>query len=329
MFIMGWVQKSKLQGQVDGEIFDVVICHKLDSRKKLVRALTALSGPDSERRLRPLLDAILASALRRRTSGPLVCLSWAMRQVESKAVLGDVGKVAQAAQSERLSLFVLTTAEFCEFEVCFDNWIVPPDRIYSTSDDEEGQLSGSDTEAAAPPPERLAVRRELADAELPEEQRRGGPLHAWLGRRASQRAAAGSHKGPWDTKTAAKVTRLLADRKKAADLQYSRTYDEAKVTNANPEDDFKDHLLREAQRTIYKPLMKVPLHKLKQVEFDDSELPILRLIFSCAPKPDEAVQIRFLDDLARERWRRGLAQALQKQSDTAVRWHRGLHTTSV
>merc|ERR1712007_240377 len=80
-------------------------------------------------------------------------------------------------------------------------------------------------------------------------------------------------------------------------------------------------VLRKAQSSVLHRQFKAPILHLKQVEFERNEFPILHMTFSNGGT-DEVIEVRFLDDSAREQWRRGLAYVLHKQSDAAQQWHR-------
>jgi len=104
-------------------------------------------------------------------------------------------------------------------------------------------------------------------------------------------------------------------------------FDEKKADEeqrANLQEDEK--MFRQAQVNTFSLARKQQLSALTEVEFESGDLPVLRLSFVRFQKKGgtdyDCFRIRFLDDLARERWRRCLALVLRGHSDHTVRWDR-------
>merc|ERR1711920_1207937 len=89
------------------------------------------------------------ATIAKHTSLPVVTMSYAWRRVKGFSVFGAVPGQGIGG-GDRLSLFVLTETEFCEFDVRFDSWIVPHVQTDHVSDDEGVQVG----EALVLPPKR-------------------------------------------------------------------------------------------------------------------------------------------------------------------------------
>jgi len=159
LFILAWKKYSR-QNEICGEHYDYVICHRCDVRNALLDALSWLSGPSSESRVEPICDTLVADTVHRRMAARLLCVSFAMRVLTN----GE----------ERLSLFVLSEAELCEFEVRFEHWLVPHEIINHFDDagdpgevdiiDGDGHhLAG---ERRRRRPNEFSVRKERTEGEL-------------------------------------------------------------------------------------------------------------------------------------------------------------------
>mmetsp|Transcript_25372 Transcript_25372/g.49684 ORF Transcript_25372/g.49684 Transcript_25372/m.49684 type:complete len:245 (+) Transcript_25372:2-736(+) len=234
-----------------------------------------------------------------RTSSDIVCITYATNE----------------ETEDRLSLFVLSMSDFCEFEVCLDKWIVPPIMIPWSGDGSSLQPADFSAECSmiSKLVERYNMQRDLyTESESTNEQNKS--------------TSCSSHAAdtPWEDKKKEQWQTIFEDRKNAK----GKTFD-ALYGDQQSKDETEDlaHLLnspdlKNAKREILQLRSRKPLSQLKQVEFESKDIPLLRLTFQKLHDP-KTFRVRFLDDTARERWRRGLALALHGQSDHAVHWNRG------
>jgi len=126
-----------------------------------------------------------------------------------------------------------------------------------------------------------------------------------------------------------KAEKVKDDRKEAHRKDADRRCKKAKTAAGDPGGNLKQvqqNLLRKARSHIFESWRNWPIDKLNKIEFVSGEQPVLQLGFNSevangsSPVP-ALLTIRFLDDVARERWRKGLAYILNK-SDTAAQWQR-------
>lgn len=81
-------------------------------------------------------------------------------------------------------------------------------------------------------------------------------------------------------------------------------------------------VMKDKRKAILTQLFKCPIRNLKSVSFDPGPIPILHLTFQPDHGREEQVDIRFLDDCARESWRRNLQLVLQKTFSGGSQWGR-------
>jgi len=303
LVILGFLDCSPITGEVVGEQFNAVVCHKSNTRRPLLESLSAMSAPRHRWRVEPTRDMVMDQAIDKRTSSSPVCVTYAINE----------------SNGDHLSLFVLTNMEFCEFELHLENWIAPPMEIGFIDSDELAAQEG-------PGHERLMVQHLLRLAELKMES-------------SSRPGLLAEAPGPgekvstfWEGLSAKEVQEAVRQRKKAVQMTQTQKYpagaDAEGEAGAGAAEQLergqRSEVMAQAQQTVIKALSKVPLDQLRQVAFDSGELPTVSLSFmKFDGMQDEITRIRFLDDVAREQWRRGLAVAIRGQSDHAVAWSRG------
>lgn len=182
-------------------------------------------------------------------------------------------------KSSRFSLFVLTSSALKEVRVVWAHWVAPVDDQMDDSGEEDAPVQHSSD-----------------DEEEKQEHHRGSFSPTAMGRKfktkAQERLNPASEErceadNMWAQLSDAEVRRLLAIR------------DEAKTSvNVN---------LNSNRSKILEVRQSFEVTGLQMVEFDGGEAPVLTLQFA-----EELVTIRFLDDVARERWRRAVADVLNK-----------------
>merc|ERR1712014_299813 len=124
----------------------------------------------------------------------------------------------------------------------------------------------------------------------------------------------------------------MADRKEAIETGIRRRQEEEKslaptsesgtTGTTNQSKVLTKKITAKARQNIFSNWNKWAIADIDLIEFAASEEPLLKLGFTPkgkGPDAQEFCTIRFLDDVARERWRRGLAYILNK-SDTAAQW---------
>jgi len=308
MLILGWQARS-VTGEVVGETFDLFICHRDDVRVKLVQTLCALSGPEAPQRLLPIRDNLINLAIAKRISPPVVCIAFANR------VIGH---------EERLSLFVLTQLEFCEYRVEFDGWKPPFNNIPVQEEGEDNYLTeqeGRDlplNDKAAM--EKWAARAKAQPTPMEVLLMSSGGDSARQGNDAHL-AQSGSHRSPkngsasglgtgttlWEDFSEERVAKMLTDRERAVKATKLKEEDRGD----GPADKKEHRAILKALTGIFTQHLFVDLTQLQQVEFHADAEPTLGLTFKSKTGPEEdVIVIRFLDDIARERWRRGLSMVL-------------------
>jgi len=294
MFILGTLERSLISTDITGEQFDIVIAHKSDTRRRFLETLSILSGPNIYDRIDLSAGLLMYQSVKMRTSSEIVCITYATNE----------------ETDDRLSLFVLSMSDFCEFEVCLEHWIVPPIMIPWSGDGSSLQPAdfGAECTMISTLVDRHKMQRELYTKS----------------ESANEKNKTHAADTPWEGKSRGDLRRVFSEREKAK----SKTFDEKYGAEQSKDDthDIKKLMeadkLKEAKKEILKLLSRKPLSQLKQVEFESKDVPLLRLTFQKLHDP-KTFRVRFLDDTARERWRRGLALALHGQSDHAVHWNRG------
>lgn len=297
LVVLGWLRRNN-QGTEESEEFDTVICRRSDTRRRLVQRLRALSGPDAESRVTPTRDILINLAVQQRTSSRVLCMTFAVRE----------------SKGRRLSLFVLTEKEFCEFEVCFAHWIVPPADILYDSGDEDIQLIDDDHGGHG------AQGRGGPEDPLAAEQRRASPFEM-LAMDETGKEMRGT---VWEDGSMTRREQALSGRSNVRHTTHTLVYG-SQVAKQDKRPAHPASVVKGAQKLVLQQLLKVPLPQLQQVDFESEEAPVIRLVFGGAGAADEVVQINFFDDAVREKWRRALAFALHRQADTG-QWRRGWDT---
>jgi len=302
---LGWQTKS-VAGNATGETFDIFICHRNDIRAKLVETLASLSGPTPPQRLLPVKDNLLKLAIAKRTTPPVVCVAFAYR------VLG---------KEERMSLFVLTQLEFCEFRVEFDGWKPPFNNVPAQEEGENYLAEGEGREVhldraamerwaqrakPQPTPIEVLLARPPGEAAKPEGFGATAPR---VDSRMDSRAHAQKPQGVtlWDEYSEEGIAQMVVNRERAVKATKLKEEDHGH----GPADKKEQMAILKALTGIFTQHVFVDLTQLQQVEFHAECDPTLGLTFkSRTGREEDVVVIRFLDDLARERWRRGLSMVL-------------------
>jgi len=305
MLAIFYLKKTILPTPNISEQFEVFICQKSNVRRGIQDAFVALGAPNVEKQLPVQRDMLIHQAIKKRTASPTVCMTYAMRKVDS---------------SERLSLFILSETEVCEFEVAFDQWLAPfqaePDLDEEDDGlrvDDEFEAGGDGLDSAAERKRATALERARKIYQTQEQKYltddNGQELTENTVWQDFDEAAVEAQYEARDDARSATMQKFVLEMAKAEGVDASSI----------DRNDLKKQAIRKAKTSVLKPRAHLPLSHLEQVDFDSGEVPFLRLTFEGNPK--ELVEIRFMDDVARERWRCGLAFVLNR-SDTAAQWKR-------
>ncbi|CAE7943007.1 unnamed protein product, partial [Symbiodinium sp. KB8] len=253
----------------------------------------------------------------------------------------------EADEGDRLSLFVLTELNFFELEANFGLWIP------SSVEDEKGHVSeneydggesdedvGESTKVQTSFSQEIAsaARRARASKFALERRSLEEPL---LLERASERLAR-RYKAPptewllegivtgaqadddtlWRHFSEHDISQVAKDREKAQSLTEGKLF-ELPGASRDMERSNTSKIMREKRKTILTQQFKCPVVNLREVSFDQGSSPVLRLVFQTEKSQQQEVAIRFLDDAARESWRRNLQFVLQKSASHGSQWGRG------
>lgn len=282
---------------IEGEEIDIIIVHRSDVRRQIIETLCALSGPDVEKRVEPQRDMLIKQTSEKRVDSPPVCMSFAYH-----------------VETGEMVLFILAETNIYEVAITFENWI-PPFETNAAPDvsDDEGEARMDDGGADS---------NLMADDDVkPNKTRLAGiklqtRAQAWLSGQADKPGM--QYNSIWALETL-DIDKIIADRQAAME----KTKTNAANTDKDGGDDVPGggkrvlaSIMRKARNNIFKDWNTWQMDQLEAIQFDAGEQPLLELSFK-----SDKVTIRFLDDVARERWRRGLAYILNK-SDTAAQWQR-------
>lgn len=350
MLVLGWVDRNPM-GRVSGEKFETIIFLRNSARREFKERLTQLSGPTSDMRLMPENDVVVGKTVKGKTASRIVMKTWAFRLTE---------------EGERLSHFVLTELNFFEFRVDFEKWIpgsVAHIESHVSDDDYQGGVSDEDdkdvddTTRASPGDsvqagasnsfagfiskaarERVGVlhshyRRSLEEPWLRDRlhermlRRQELPQHQWLVEGQMDELKPAHCVTCWSYLDAASMKKIVEDRKKAREKNESRTFNSS---GGGPADfEVASKVIKDTKKVILQTLAKCPIMSLEQVEFDHHQTPIMSLTFKQVSSSTETFKIRFMDDGAREKWRRGISFALCKTSEGSTQWKRGYQNHQV
>eukprot|EP00930_Biecheleria_cincta_P033454 TRINITY_DN23185_c0_g1_i1.p1 TRINITY_DN23185_c0_g1~~TRINITY_DN23185_c0_g1_i1.p1 ORF type:complete len:2115 (+),score=396.23 TRINITY_DN23185_c0_g1_i1:132-6476(+) len=347
MLVLGWVERNTM-GRVSGEKFDTIIFMKSSARKEFKDRLSQLSGSTSEMRILPESDVVVGKTVKGKTASRIVMKTWAFRITE---------------EGERLSHFVLTELNFFEFQVDFTKWIpgsvahieshISDDDYQGGDSDEEekdlddtrpvkgdsAQTKASDSFAhviSKAARERVGLmhahyRRSIEEPWLRERyherlmRRQELPQHQWLVEGQMEDLKPPEIVTCWSYLDAAAKKKIVEDRKKACEKNEQTTFN----SSGGPADfEAANQVIKSRKKVILQTLAKCPLMTLEQVEFDHHQTPIMSLIFKEAGGP-QTFNIRFMDDGAREKWRRGISFVLCKTSEGSTQWNRGYQNHQV
>eukprot|EP00747_Dinoflagellata_sp_TGD_P061450 gnl/TRDRNA2_/TRDRNA2_152525_c0_seq1.p1 gnl/TRDRNA2_/TRDRNA2_152525_c0~~gnl/TRDRNA2_/TRDRNA2_152525_c0_seq1.p1 ORF type:complete len:345 (-),score=85.19 gnl/TRDRNA2_/TRDRNA2_152525_c0_seq1:114-1097(-) len=307
-FVIGWIKRHPVMGHVEGEQYDVVICHKSDVRHTLLEALTALSGPGIETRLEAVKDVLMTQMLKKRTSSNIICMTNVYKQIMSL--------VAQQVQKETMHLFLLTETDIIQLDIEWKNWLAP---FTDTPELSDGEAPNFEDDDDGPIDANVKARMKARQKRLYQTN-----TQQWFTGKDDLEKKYKIRNTRWALPDAPDLEKVLRERE---DARAIKSEDVAKMgasidpNKSGEETESKpvsmQKAMRRAKSIIAKVGQKTPLSKLEQVEFVQGDVPVLKLQFA----NNEMLQLRFLDDVARERWRRGLAYVLNK-SDTAAQWRR-------
>eukprot|EP00928_Gymnodinium_smaydae_P037014 TRINITY_DN25763_c0_g1_i2.p1 TRINITY_DN25763_c0_g1~~TRINITY_DN25763_c0_g1_i2.p1 ORF type:complete len:2017 (-),score=504.50 TRINITY_DN25763_c0_g1_i2:157-5598(-) len=298
--ILGWMRRGG-----NGEDFDVIVCHKSDERKAVADALCFNSGQGVEDRITPSQDTVIARAVQQATGSNGPPLAW--HYAVSKPGTSD----------SRLSLFVLTESDFFEFEVIFDNWLAPFEETPHTGHDDVHSF-GRD----------IAQGQLWLPVQLPSQvfDEKDDPWNALAAQgdvdepppkalKALESKAGGAVPPPPDPNS--------SDLKSSRDRAIMLTAQEAAAGAPEmSQEERQDAALKRSQERLLKLLDRASLENLSEVEFSSGDVPLLGLSFSASKgSAERQVHIRFLDDVAREEWRMGIAFAISRSEEAT--WQRG------
>lgn len=317
--------------EVKGENFNVFIFHQADAQREFKERLMVLSGLNPLMRVKLHQEMLVNKAAKSKTASRIARTTWGYRQSQ---------------EGERLSLFLLTELNFFEFQANFKIWIpnsVHEEKAYGSDNDYDGgesddegpeaaKFSGfakvmikaaKDVRAAKFMHERRAQEEPLlAERESERQARRyQDPPNKWLleGIATGEQAA---FETMWKHLPEAEINHVKKDRSDALEQTEQEFFE---VPGASREKEIKHmhQVMKEKRKAILSQLFKCPIRNLKAVSFDPGSVPILHLTFQPDHGREEQVDIRFLDDCARESWRRNLQLVLQKTFSDGSQWGKG------
>lgn len=331
LLVVGRLAKTKL-GEVKAEEFDIFVFHSVDAQRDFKERLMTLSGQSAPSRVKIQQEMLVDKAAKSKTASRIARTTWAYRETD---------------EGDRLSLFVLTELNFFELEANFGLWIP------SSVEDEKGHVSeneydggesdedvGESTKVQTSFSQEIAsaARRARASKFALERRSLEEPL---LLERASERLAR-RYKAPptewllegivtgaqadddtlWRHFSEHDISQVAKDREKAQSLTEGKLF-ELPGASRDMERSNTSKIMREKRKTILTQQFKCPVVNLREVSFDQGSSPVLRLVFKTEKSQQQEVAIRFLDDAARESWRRNLQFVLQKSASHGSQWGRG------
>lgn len=275
--IIGWIDPS------GGERFQHVICHRTRDRDILVEMMHSLTaqGKGTELNDRAALasDSLSRAVIQEAIGNdPIFAYTYALR----------------ADQGDRLSLFVLTSANFYEFQVNFDNYGYDPDMPEADADDEIGpQMEDSAIELA------LDEMFGAVDNTLRESSKgNDDDDELTVGRKKKSQALASKLRGIRDRRN----TAMEKGDNERLDTVGKGAFGDLGMSLAEK----REALMKKVKGSYLTPVVEQPVGSITMIGFMPGDDPVLRLDVG------GKVMIRFFDDLAREDWRRALACALNQ-----------------
>jgi hypothetical protein len=312
MFAIGWIQRgTSLTGPtITGESMDILICHRSDVRRGVIETLCTLSGPDVEKRVEPHRDQLIKQTIEKRLDSPPVCMTFAYR-----------------VETGKMCLFILCESDFCQVQIAFNMWVPPfePVPCGDVSDDDDAMnLDGEQADPAL-----LADENIKADKSRLTRRAFQTRAQNWLtGAKGTGKGVGVQYNSIWAHKPHEDVQQVMDDREKALS-KYKNKVAEGEQSGAEGDKAASvkhvlQNVMRKARQNIFpegtEGWRTWKMQEIEEIAFDAGEQPVLRLRFK-GGSSEKDVSIRFLDDVGRERWRRGLAYILNK-SDTAAQWQR-------
>eukprot|EP00435_Cladocopium_sp_Y103_P071831 s53_g38.t1 len=319
--------------EVTAEKFDIFVFHQVDAQREFKERLMVLSGLDPLMRIKLHQEMLVNRAAKSKTASRIARTTWGFRQSE---------------EGERLSLFLLTELNFFEFQANFSLWIpnsVTEEKAYGSDNEYDG--GESDEEAtrestktsdfskamakAAKDARTSKFSHERREQEEPilllrqserQERRYQDPPNKWLldGIAIGEKAVSETL---WKYLPEAEIQQIKKDRSQGLETTEQELFE---VPGASREKEIKHmppgEVMKEKRKAILTQLFKCPIRNLKSVSFDPGPIPILHLTFQPDHGREEQVDIRFLDDCARESWRRNLQLVLQKTFSGGSQWGR-------
>jgi len=336
VLILGWMQKG-----AKTEKLDFIVLHRSDIRSTLIPLLQALSGPTMETSVSPIRENFLKSCIENRNPSTILCMSFAVRENCIPGVApGTVG-------SERLSLFVLTETEFCEFQVDFNAWLdtgmdkdvphfdmeqTPHPSKLSPDDDPLEMAAGNNDRQAHREWKKLyeynqkfhkvAMAFLLSTDAQPSSSGASRSQQAVVAERQADRFVwASSCSEPENLPSKRRAARdatinsMLGSSSSAAPVSAAPCLGLAnRKQNNNSSDENRAMVYAEMRRKIltHQERHREQMHSMKLIEFGGGNVSRVRIGFLKAKDDSDLCyyDLRFLDDHARELWRRTLALAL-------------------
>jgi len=336
--------QKMVDGEVAGENVDFFVCHRSDDRNGLINTISYLSGPTTDMRIMPSMETLITEALHRRMASRIICISFAMARMptgEEKLTMcvlteiefsgfevdfdkwivpasaqphhdttGDHADVLDIIEGEQKSAKSKT---FMKVRGIMDEDQILRHREDDEEDDENGKSRNLLAERAA----RLAKTQKEVDA-------------GWIRSRPARSL--------WDGFNESRLEEVEENRMRAAKKTEEAIVDSAEEANTQggvacmgfrtkavsstasavllKPDQVRNKVETERRKNILECILKEPIVQLERIEFDGGDLPRLKLVFKGKKKdsPKLDVDLLFLDDAARESWRRGLALTLHRGS---------------
>lgn len=327
LLILGRTERRNRE--VTAEKFDMFIFHQVDAQREFKERLMVLSGLDPLMRIKLHQEMLVNRAAKSKTASRIARTTWGFRQSE---------------EGERLSLFLLTELNFFEFQANFSLWIpnsVTEEKAYGSDNEYDGGESDEEAQEftkasdfskamakAAKDARTSKFSHERREQEEPilllrqserQERRYQDPPNKWLlDGIATEKAVSDTL---WKYLPEAEIQQIKKDRSQGLELTEQELFE---VPGASREKEIKHmhQVMKDKRKAILTQLFKCPIRNLKSVSFDPGPIPILHLTFQPDHGREEQVDIRFLDDCARESWRRNLQLVLQKTFSGGSQWGR-------
>jgi len=135
----------------------------------------------------------------------------------------------------------------------------------------------------------------------------------------------------WSTMSDADLDKVMEDRTEARTKFNSNVKERGKQEgqvepNAKQAKNAAQTAMRKARQAIFKDWRQWEIADLERISFDPGKEPTVSLTFGGKKSSAETITIHFQDDAARERWRHGIAQILNR-ADNVVQWSRKWDTS--